>query len=69
MPDLLNHLLAESTESPKPFAWTADPNNVLAAAKRGKHALESMHKRFPPIDTGGASAPAEVDRARSGCQR
>ena len=28
---------------PKPFVWTADPKRVLAAVKRGKQALESLH--------------------------
>ena len=28
---------------PKPFVWTADPKRVLAAVKRGKQALESIH--------------------------
>ena len=27
----------------KPFVWTADPERVLAAVKRGKQALESVH--------------------------
>jgi hypothetical protein len=25
------------------FIWTADPNRVLAAVKRGKQKLESIH--------------------------
>jgi len=28
---------------PKPFVWTADPKRVLAAVKRGKQTLESLH--------------------------
>ena len=28
---------------PKPFVWTADPKRVLAAVKRGKQVLESIH--------------------------
>jgi hypothetical protein len=35
--------LAETNAEPKPFIWTADPNRVLAAVKRGKQALESVH--------------------------
>jgi hypothetical protein len=37
----INRFLANST--PKPFVWTADPKRVLAAVKRGKEALESIH--------------------------
>src|SRR5918993_2691713 len=33
--------IAEHNTEPKPFAWTADPDRVLAAIKRGKQALES----------------------------
>jgi transposase len=39
----INRYLAETNESPKPFVWTADPYKVLAAVKRGKQALESIH--------------------------
>ena len=35
--------IAEHNTEPKPFAWTADPDRVLAAIKRGKQALESAH--------------------------
>ena len=31
------------TTDPKPFVWTADPKRVLAAVKRGKQTLESVH--------------------------
>jgi transposase len=39
----INRFLAETNSDPKPFIWTADPNRVLAAVKRGKEALESLH--------------------------
>jgi hypothetical protein len=39
----INRFLAETNSTPKPFVWTADPNRVLAAVKRGKEALESIH--------------------------
>src|SRR4051812_19416735 len=39
----INRFLAETNAEPKPFVWTADPNRVLAAVKRGKQALESVH--------------------------
>jgi transposase len=36
-------VVAETNDDPKPFVWTAKPNRVLAAVKRGKQALESIH--------------------------
>jgi transposase len=35
--------IEENNSDPKPFVWTADPKRVLAAVKRGKQALESVH--------------------------
>ena len=37
----IHRYIAEHNTEPKPFAWTADPDRVLAAIKRGKQALES----------------------------
>jgi hypothetical protein len=39
----INHFVAETNADPKPFVWTADPKRVLAAIKRGKQTLESLH--------------------------
>jgi transposase len=39
----IDRFLAETNANPKPFVWTADPAKVLAAVKRGKQALESIH--------------------------
>jgi transposase len=39
----LNLFLAETNSTSKPFVWTADPKRGLAAVKRGKEALESIH--------------------------
>ena len=41
----INRFLAETKSTPKPFVWTADPKRVLAAFKREKEALESIHKQ------------------------
>src|SRR5229473_5846967 len=35
--------VAENNDQPKPFVWTADPKRILAAVKRGKEKLESIH--------------------------
>ena len=31
----INRFVLETNAEPKPFFWTADPNRVLAAVKRG----------------------------------
>jgi transposase len=39
----INRFLAETNENPKPFVWTADPNTVIAAVRRGYQALDSIY--------------------------
>ena len=39
----INRFVAETNADPKPFVWTADLKRVLAAVKRGKQTLESLH--------------------------
>ncbi len=39
----INRYIAEHNTEPKPFVWTADPDRVLAAIRRGKQALGSAH--------------------------
>ena len=39
----IKRYIAEHNTAPKPFVWTADPERVLAAIKRGKQALESVY--------------------------
>ena len=39
----INRFGAETNADPKHFVWTADPKRVLAAVKRGKQTLESIH--------------------------
>ena len=39
----INRFVAETNADPKPFVWTARPNRILAAVKRGKETLESIH--------------------------
>src|SRR6187401_1095008 len=38
----INRFVEETNAHPKPFVWTADPNRVLAAVRRGKQTL-SLH--------------------------
>ncbi len=39
----INRFLEDTNSDPKPFVWTANPNRVLAAVKRGKEKLQSIH--------------------------
>jgi transposase len=39
----INRYLAEHNTHPKPFAWTANPDAIIAAAKRGYQVLDSIH--------------------------
>lgn len=39
----INRFLAEHNESPKPFVWTADPDKIIAAVRRGHQVLASIH--------------------------
>jgi hypothetical protein len=39
----INRFVAQNNADPKPFIWTADLRRVLAAVKRGKQVLESVH--------------------------
>jgi transposase len=39
----INRFVAQHNETPKPFVWRADPNEIIAARARGFQALESIH--------------------------
>lgn len=39
----INRYVAETNASPKPFTWTADPDEIIAAVRRGHQALDSIH--------------------------
>jgi hypothetical protein len=39
----INRFLEEYNQQSKPFAWTADPNKIIAAVKRGNQVLDSIH--------------------------
>ena len=38
-----NRFLDETNDNPKPFTWTADPDKIIAAVKRGHQVLDSIH--------------------------
>jgi transposase len=39
----INRFIEEVNGDPKPFLWTANPDQIIAAVKRGHQALESVH--------------------------
>jgi hypothetical protein len=39
----INRFVAETNTKPKPFVWTADPDKIIAAVKRGHQVLDSIH--------------------------
>jgi transposase len=39
----INRFLTEHNDKPKPFKWTADPNKIIAAVRRGHQVLDSIH--------------------------
>ena len=39
----IKRYLAETNQNPKPFTWTADPDDIISKVRRGKQALESIH--------------------------
>ena len=39
----INRFLEEHNQIPKPFVWTADPDKIIAAVRRGHQVLNSIH--------------------------
>ena len=39
----INRFLDETNHSAKPFTWTADPDKIIAAVRRGHQVLDSIH--------------------------
>ncbi|MCJ7527010.1 MAG: IS630 family transposase, partial [Methyloceanibacter sp.] len=39
----INRFLADTNDDPKPFTWTANPDKIIAAVKRGHQVLDSIH--------------------------
>jgi transposase len=39
----INRFVNETNDDPKPFTWTADPNKIIAAVRRGHQVLDSIH--------------------------
>ena len=39
----INRFVKEANQNPKPFRWTKDPDEIIAAVRRGRQALDSHH--------------------------
>ena len=39
----INRFLEEHNQQPRPFTWTADPDEIIAAVRRGHQVLDSIH--------------------------
>ena len=39
----INRFVAEHNTAPMPFTWTADPDKIIAAVRRGHQVLDSLH--------------------------
>jgi transposase len=39
----INRFLRETNDDPKPFTWTADPDKIIAAVRRGHQKLAALH--------------------------
>ena len=39
----INRFVADTNNMPKPFTWTADPDKIIAAVRRGHQTLDSLH--------------------------
>jgi transposase len=39
----INRFLRETNDNPKRFIWTADPDKIIAAVRRGHQVLDSIH--------------------------
>src|SRR6201998_3191931 len=39
----INRFVAQTNQHPKPFIWTADPDKIIAAVRRGHQVLDSIH--------------------------
>jgi transposase len=39
----INRFIEETNQMPKPFVWSADPNKIIAAVRRGHQVLDSIH--------------------------
>jgi len=39
----INRFVAETNRQPRPFVWTANPDQIIAAVRRGHQTLDLIH--------------------------
>ena len=39
----INHFLEQHNQKSQPFAWTADPDKIIAAVRRGRQVSDLIH--------------------------
>jgi transposase len=67
----ISRFLAETSDDPKPFVWTANPDKILAAVKRGHQVLDSFHYSRSPTafskraTFSGASTAGRISTGRT----
>ena len=49
----INRFLDEHNAQPKPFVWTADPDKIIAAVRRGHQALDLIHSHVRRFQVAG----------------
>ncbi len=59
----INRFIKEHNEEPKPFIWKADPDDIIAAVRRGHQMLESNHSIDTKTSRMVGITCVEVDRA------
>src|SRR3546814_14148669 len=69
----INRFVAEHNTDPKPFTWTARPDKIIAAVKRGHQALASIHEgcqsgRVAPGIDGDQGQKARGEHERQQCE-
>ncbi|MGB6389399.1 MAG: IS630 family transposase, partial [Methyloceanibacter sp.] len=40
----INRFIEETNQMPKPFTWTANPDKIIAAVRRGHQVLDSTQR-------------------------
>jgi hypothetical protein len=57
-PDLAHSFIKEHNQEPRPFVWRADPDEIIAAARRGRQTSESIrHQAAGRFEILGVSRP------------
>lgn len=41
--EIIRRTVEETNQMPKPFTWTANPDKIIAAVKRGHQVLDFIH--------------------------